>query len=47
MTGVSAKTINREIARGKLKAFRIGRLVRIRSRELQDYMKRAEGTLNG
>ncbi|MGD0088660.1 MAG: helix-turn-helix domain-containing protein [Planctomycetota bacterium] len=43
MLGVSDDTIRREINRGRLRAARVGRLVRIRVAELTAYLKRSEG----
>jgi excisionase family DNA binding protein len=43
MIGVSDDTIRREIDRGRLRAARVGRLVRIRVVELTAYLKRSEG----
>jgi excisionase family DNA binding protein len=43
LIGVSAKTMRREIDRGRLRAFKVGRLVRVRTAELQAYLKRLEG----
>ncbi|HEY3318907.1 MAG TPA: excisionase family DNA-binding protein [Planctomycetota bacterium] len=40
--GVCRKTLKREIEAGRLRAFRVGRQYRIRSAELEAYMKRAE-----
>jgi excisionase family DNA binding protein len=37
--GVCARTVRREIDRGKLAAFRVGRSVRIRMGELRRYME--------
>lgn len=36
---VEPKTIRREIYRGKLKAFRVGRAVRISRQSIEDYLK--------
>jgi excisionase family DNA binding protein len=40
---VSIRTIRREIAAGRLKVIRIGRLLRIRSAALEAYMTAAAG----
>ena len=40
--GVCTKTLRREIDAGRLKAFFVGRQLRIRAAELEAYMKRGE-----
>lgn len=40
MLGVDPKTVSREIRRGNLRAFRVGRAVRISRKALVDYMDR-------
>jgi len=42
MVGVSKSTIRREIDRGRLKAVRVGRRVRVRVSELKAYVERNE-----
>ena len=42
MLDVSAKTVSREIARGNLRALKIGKLWKIRVVELDSYLKRRE-----
>lgn len=39
---VSMSTVRREIARGRLRAFRVGYLYRVRPEDLDAYMKSAE-----
>jgi excisionase family DNA binding protein len=45
MVGVSAATIRREIDRGNLRGFRIGRQWRVRVNELHAYLQRQERKL--
>lgn len=40
LLGVCVRTIRREIDRGRLAAFRVGRNLRIKTSELQRYMER-------
>jgi excisionase family DNA binding protein len=40
--GVCTRTVRREIDRGRLAAFRVGRSLRIRMTELRRYMERQE-----
>ena len=42
MLGVCTETIRREINRGRLRAFKIGRVWRVRITELNAYMKALE-----
>jgi len=42
MIGVSDDTIRREIDRGRLRAVKIGRVWRIRTSELEAYLRRCE-----
>lgn len=42
MLGVSVRTVRREIARGHLRALKIGRVWRIRTAELDAYLRRLE-----
>lgn len=47
MLGVCTATMRREIDRGKLRAFKIGRVYRVRVAELHAYLKRLEGNCTG
>lgn len=42
MLDVSAKTVKREILRGRLRAVKVGAQWRVRVAELEDYLKRGE-----
>lgn len=42
MFQVSEKTLRREISRRKLKAVRIGRVLRVRVDEIENYLRRQE-----
>lgn len=42
LLSVSPKTVRREIARGNLRAVRVGRFLRIRTAELNAYLERLE-----
>lgn len=43
LLGVTRKTIQREIERGKLRSFHVGTRVRITKQALTDYMLESEG----
>ena len=45
LLGVDVKTISREIQRGKLKCFHVGRNVRITREALIEYVKEAESCM--
>lgn len=47
MLSVSVKTVRREIDRCKLRAFRIGRVRRVRVAEIEAYLRRQERSENG
>ena len=42
MLGVDHKTLRREIDRGRLRGFKVGRLLRIQTAELLAYIRRQE-----
>ena len=42
MMGVCAMTVKREIERGKLRGMKIGRVWRVRVKEIEAYMERQE-----
>lgn len=45
--GVSRKTVEREIKRGELEAFRFGRALRIKAEALIDYEHKKKADSNG